>query len=70
MHSRSLPKCQQRRDILGEKNSNLRTWKCSQKEIRSEFEQFWISLELEKCKIEKSCAVSGRVSCWRVLGTS
>ncbi|GFQ94271.1 hypothetical protein TNCT_573041, partial [Trichonephila clavata] len=22
--------------------------------IRSEFEQFWISLELEKCKIEKA----------------
>ncbi|GFR20089.1 hypothetical protein TNCT_167381 [Trichonephila clavata] len=30
----------------------------SRKEIRSEFEQFWISLELEKCKTEKGCAVS------------
>ncbi|GFQ81675.1 hypothetical protein TNCT_285361 [Trichonephila clavata] len=53
-----IPKCQQRRDILGEKNSNLRTWKCPWKEIRSEFERFWISLKLEERKTEKSCAVS------------
>ncbi|GFQ70239.1 hypothetical protein TNCT_334271 [Trichonephila clavata] len=53
-----VPKCQQRRDILGEKNSNLRTWKCPWKEIRSEFERFWISLELEERKTEKGCAVS------------
>ncbi|GFQ67707.1 hypothetical protein TNCT_224411 [Trichonephila clavata] len=53
-----IPKCQQRRYILGEKNFNLRTWKCPWKEIRSEFERFWISLELEERKTEKSCAVS------------